>query len=1327
MLVWQVIVMLEDIMNTDKYHQFNSFEEFKEKVEELNVGVPDYMDMSDNEFKSKATLASLIDGQHNNYLNTLIGSISIIDYANLHQQFFWSNIAGDLSDSDAEKLLQEIKNYENKHGRVSNPAIIIFALKNNVAWNEYSDGLMRRINKLTLLKALSYVYNIDDKFIPLMNKKFGEVFTNAYIKHKDIIDKSPKKHNFMKLVKLNDNIIANFLDEYTIQLESLTSDFEEDPDDYYCLSNALPKEGFRDAAKELLSKMLANKELYINRKENYHDNAFIRDNFPDLVELAEKELKQEITLQDITDISIRCFKEAKIAKQIRETDELKEVFPPLLHDIIEALPDNIDQVKKCIELFDKLNERPETYGSSYNTYYPKDIIPLIKKDIPEWMIPVIIHARNTGVVSFERLGSNENLFDAAKTWKINPKIWKKEAEAIGKMSLPARIVAGSVFETITSQTKHLDRKQQKEIFWLEMKKAQDMGWKQSISRYCQDNAETRGRILSFYHPNMDEDLQKALRSCIHIKDLIDIDVEQLNKNIQLLEDVFGIEKREILGDYQTDNENAHPNKALLKRIATLDKIFGSNELKQKYLTCAAKQGNVNEAILALPYGLSDEKYKSLSMFWQNNLFYKDINGDEIMRPQEQIKEVCKVWTYLNKQQEQAFFSKVLGISYTYDSVNKIEQDFVTIKTSSELDIPDNLRLYQKLLINLSNREQEDVDNILSLNRDEGLTRISTIIEDNYTTDYYGRKALVDLIIGNDAEINKFERQQIAQLPTSSILNIKSKNYKDIVNDIMNVLTLDPKAGELFRKHYLDIVSDKTNYSDPKILKIREDYQANKDWIVPSAINTMLCFGNDYKRYLNKILQYNLYVKKEIAQNNPNLSQNDILNIHDALYWLPNDLTENNRASFMELIDKHLFYTDDHGTKKHRDLANFEIIAKSWQYLSNEERKSDYKSLLAIIRSKKYKDAKHLKFAEEAAHWGIAESSYKNLEKIYEQGLQVPELIDPTKRFKSENLTGRFLPRDDPRIGFFGQHTNCCQHFSGAGRSCAVSSIRDPFSQLFVVEDEKGRIVAGSWVWESKIKKGDDYYKALCFDNIEAIGDYASSQKVIDVYKKTLPYLAEQNYAKVTVGMGYQDGKVEEFANEPDPIPMNKSYSGYTDAHSQRLMLDNPNATPVDYSQGDIYITGALEEDLPSMQKISEICFPAGDRQLQVPSEDAQGLLLKDKGKVVGYVIWSEKEHSIYDMAVLPEYRKDKNASSLKLLNEAVKKIRAIGGEWSAELRDNTSLRYMKAMAGRGLVDLKVGDIDHEMSDGTKVYQVKFTPKEAPTNKQNVRTPTRDGR
>ena len=33
--------------------------------------------------------------------------------------------------------------------------------------------------------------------------------------------------------------------------------------------------------------------------------------------------------------------------------------------------------------------------------------------------------------------------------------------------------------------------------------------------------------------------------------------------------------------------------------------------------------------------------------------------------------------------------------------------------------------------------------------------------------------------------------------------------------------------------------------------------------------------------------YSEDILKEIAKNNPNLSQIDMLNIHDALYWLPN--------------------------------------------------------------------------------------------------------------------------------------------------------------------------------------------------------------------------------------------------------------------------------------------------------------------------------------------------------------------------------------------------------------------------------------------------------
>ena len=59
--------------------------------------------------------------------------------------------------------------------------------------------------------------------------------------------------------------------------------------------------------------------------------------------------------------------------------------------------------------------------------------------------------------------------------------------------------------------------------------------------------------------------------------------------------------------------------------------------------------------------------------------------------------------------------------------------------------------------------------------------------------------------------------------------------------------------------------------------------------------------------------------------------------------------------------------------------------------------------------------------------------------------------------------------------------------------------------------------------------------------------------------------------------------------------------------------------------------------------------------------------------------------------------------------EVVRYVKNKGGEWTAEMKEDTSLRYMKAMAERGLVDLEIGDVEREMSDKTKVYNVSFTP------------------
>lgn len=318
-----------------------------------------------------------------------------------------------------------------------------------------------------------------------------------------------------------------------------------------------------------------------------------------------------------------------------------------------------------------------------------------------------------------------------------------------------------------------------------------------------------------------------------------------------------------------------------------------------------------------------------------------------------------------------------------------------------------------------------------------------------------------------------------------------------------------------------------------------------------------------------------------------------------------------------------------------------------------------------------------------------------------------------------------MPRDDPRVGFFGAHTNCCQHFGGAGDACARSSMIDAYSQLFVVEkeDDKGnkKIVAGSWMWENEVADGGKSYKYACADNIEAIGDYEKNSMVNRIYEDMAKYLCQEcGYRKVTAGVGYQDAAIEKYA-KTEAIPLPDIYGNrYSDARSQVLIAENEQAPEVDKKQESLrFVRKATRGDFEQMQIVADKCFPDGDEALQIPDEDFNGFVLVDKYKgVQGYVLYDKQEKHIYDAAVMPNYRKDKNGSSLKLLGEMVKECKKIGGEWGCEARENTSLRYLKAMEKRGLCELKIGDVDHEMSDGTKVWNVKFTPLEP--SKQNTK-------
>ena len=486
------------------------------------------------------------------------------------------------------------------------------------------------------------------------------------------------------------------------------------------------------------------------------------------------------------------------------------------------------------------------------------------------------------------------------------------------------------------------------------------------------------------------------------------------------------------------------------------------------------------------------------------------------------------------------------------------------------------------------------------------------------------------------------------------------------------------------------------------------YQDNQDWIIPASFKAEQIFGCYFPSYMKQTVPY--------------------FGVHDSISWLPADLTPENAETFRSFIGNNIIYATQDGEKHARPMNELMIISKNWNSLKPEEQKGKYKDVLSVCMSRKYKDQTCDAFAVEAAKHGVPEYKYKNCEDIYLSGLGVPEPFDSSKTYQFGKYTGRFVTRDDVRTGFFGDYTNCCQHFGGVGDACAVSTVKDPYSQLFVIEDDKGRIIAGSWAWENKEGK----YRDVCFDNIEAIGEDSRTEMLNRIYEMAAKDLCEtQNCRKVTIGLGYQDADTSKY-QRTEAIALPEQYHDkYSDARSQVLLRENPEAQPLDKTQeSKRFIRAASFLDVNDMDKVSEKCFPDSDRALQTP-DHVEGLVLVDEARgIVGYCLYDSKEKDIYDMAVLPEYRKDKNGSSLKLLGETIKKVKEFGGEWSADLRDKTTLRFMEAMEKRGLVEMERKGIDHTMSDGSEVVTVSFrpvVPKQTKTKAPQQRPVVRGGR
>lgn len=230
---------------------------------------------------------------------------------------------------------------------------------------------------------------------------------------------------------------------------------------------------------------------------------------------------------------------------------------------------------------------------------------------------------------------------------------------------------------------------------------------------------------------------------------------------------------------------------------------------------------------------------------------------------------------------------------------------------------------------------------------------------------------------------------------------------------------------------------------------------------------------------------------------------------------------------------------------HQKLPELSQVIGRWDEMSEAERSQSFDEVLALARSKTYPLMASPEFGAEAVKWGIAQQDYPDLEARFLASQTVPSPFAhlAEKSWKSGDLTARFLPREDVRGLFLGHHTNCCQHPSGAGASCAYHGQESPRGGFFVLENPKGDIVVQSWAWVSD-------QAGLVFDNVEGMAARSQAADVRAVYQAAADELVGQ-YEQVTMGLDH--GKLPIQGWPPTTPQTISDFDGYSDAERQVLL------------------------------------------------------------------------------------------------------------------------------------------------------------------------------
>jgi hypothetical protein len=169
-------------------------------------------------------------------------------------------------------------------------------------------------------------------------------------------------------------------------------------------------------------------------------------------------------------------------------------------------------------------------------------------------------------------------------------------------------------------------------------------------------------------------------------------------------------------------------------------------------------------------------------------------------------------------------------------------------------------------------------------------------------------------------------------------------------------------------------------------------------------------------------------------------------------------------------------------------------------------------------------AEHLQLATLCMEHAVDEEAFNKALDIVQKGPPAPKLLPDIRiegeKFGMPGAVFRRLPEGDIRALFFGEMVNCCQSIGGHAEEAAEHSYASKHGALYVVEDQKGRIISGAWAWLSA--EG-----VMCFDSIETLGGRVTPlqwEEILDATGRELSRLQQQGTSETpvkafTIGLG----------------------------------------------------------------------------------------------------------------------------------------------------------------------------------------------------------------